>query len=84
MDLRRDVASQVRRAKIRMGYTFISCADKKRTKEAADGSAPRNPLRRSHFQDTNGIKVSKTQRLCGIIRPQRLSASFVCCNLTWL
>ena len=44
-----------------MGYTFISCADKKRTKEAADGSAPRNPLRRSHFQDANGIEVSKNE-----------------------
>ena len=64
--------------------TFISCADKKRTKDAADGSAPRNPLRRSHFKDANGIEVSKTQRLCGIIRPQRLSASFGCCNFDWL
>ena len=64
--------------------TFISCADKKRTKEAADGSAPRNPLRRSHFQDANGIEVSETQRLCDVIRPQRLSASFVCCNFNWL
>ena len=34
--------------------TFISCADKKRTKETADGSAPQNPLRRPHFKMRTG------------------------------
>ena len=33
---------------------FISCADKKRTKEAAEGSAPRDPLRRPHFKMRTG------------------------------
>ena len=35
-DRRRDVALQVRRSKMQSVYTFISCADKKRTKEAAE------------------------------------------------
>ena len=34
--------------------TFISCADKKRTKETAEGSAPQNPLRRPHFKMRTG------------------------------
>ena len=38
---------------------FISCADKKRTKETDEGSTPRNPLLRPHFKGANGIKVNK-------------------------
>ena len=38
---------------------FISCADKKRTKETDEGSTPRNPLCRPHFKGANGIKVIK-------------------------
>ena len=40
-------------------YMFISCADKKRTKETDEGSTPRNPLCRPHFKGANGIKVIK-------------------------
>jgi len=42
-------------------YMFISCADKKRTKETDEGSTPRNPLLRPHFKGANGIKINKKQ-----------------------
>ena len=61
-----------------MRYTFISCADKKRTKEAADGGAPRNPLRRSHFQDANGIEVSEA------LTPLRLYSVAKAVGFIWL
>ena len=40
-------------------YMFISCADKKWTKETDEGSTPRNPLLRPHFKGANGTKVIK-------------------------
>ena len=51
---------------------FISCTDKKRTKETDEGSAPRNPLRRPHFKDAAGPKQPKNRRLCDKSRSQRL------------